>query len=182
MTVRGFDGCQVSISGRGHVFPHVLMTGSTSRRWDFPGRQAGKRLFSPPSPFFLFFLFGSQMAQGAGGLFVAVPDGFQIPFFRLFIVLLNAVAVGVAVAHIKHGCGVALFCRLKVPFQGFFPVDGRSFSVQMAPPQVELGCCMPLFCGFGVPVDGFGHVHFHAPAVAVAPSQRVLGRNLALKG
>ena len=94
------------------------------------------------------------MAQGAGGLFVAVPDGFLIPFFRLFIVLLNAVAVGVAVAHIEHGCGVALFRRLKVPFQGFFPVDGRSFSVQMAPPQVELGCCMPLFCGFGVPVDG----------------------------
>ena len=47
-----------------------VFSGAIAHFWDFPGRQAGKRLFSPPSPFFLFFLFGSQMAQGAGGLFV----------------------------------------------------------------------------------------------------------------
>ena len=32
------------------------------------------------------------MAQSAGGLFVAVPDGFLVPFRRLFVSLRNAVA------------------------------------------------------------------------------------------
>lgn len=83
------------------------------------------------------------MAQGAGGLFVAVPDGFLIPFFRLFIVLLNAVAVGVAVAHIEHGCGVALFRRLKVPFRASSRLTGVPFPFRWHHPRLSWAVVCP---------------------------------------